>query len=275
MVSGDQLADAIQLIQKGEWKKAEAALNQSPSDQAATLYWKGYVLFRTGRFSESASTVSQYLEQKPDSAAGRKVLGLCRFMQGRPADAERELRQATELDPSDSEALYYLGRLYFTRQDLPAALRTFEKVVRIDSSSVRGYNHLGQTLEALSRFDDARAAYKKSIEIEQTHTVKSEWPYFNLGVLSLKDGHTQEAIGLFREALARNADWPEARIQLAVALSSSGQLEEARLLLARVLEVDPKNADAHYQMGRLLLKLGEREQARSHLRRFESLRRQH
>ena len=212
IVSGDQLADAIQLIHKGEWKKAEALLNQSPSEEALRLYWKAYVFFRTGRYSEAAATVSRYLEQKPDSAAGRKVLGLCRFMQGRPADAERELRQAAELDPSDSEALYYLGRLYFTRRDFPAALRTFESVVSMDKTSVRGYNHLGQTLEALSRFDEARAAYKKSIEIEQTQAAKSEWPYFNLGVLSLKDGHTQEAVGLFRQALERNADWPEARI---------------------------------------------------------------
>ena len=76
---------------------------------------------------------------------------------------------------------------------------------------------------------------------------------------------------MIREALVRNKDWPEAKTQLAVALFSSDQYEDARLLLTEVLENNPKNADAHYQMGRLLLKLGKPEQARPHLEEFESL----
>jgi hypothetical protein len=38
------------------------------------------------------------------------------------------------------------------------ALRILHKLVLLDNASVRGYKRLGQTYEALSRFDDARAA---------------------------------------------------------------------------------------------------------------------
>ncbi len=267
----DQVADAVQWIRSGEWTKAEAALDQSPPAELPTVYWKAYVRFRTGRYSEAVSLISKYLDKKPESASGRKLLGLCFFMQGRPAEAEEELKRATELDSADPEALYYLGRLHFNRNDAPEALRIFEKLVLIDKASVRGYNHLGQTLEAISRFDDARAAYRKAIELEATQQAKSEWPYFNLGLLCLKEGRAQEAIGLIREALARNKDWPEARIQLAAALFLSDRHEDAQVILTEVLEKNPKSADAHYQMGRLLLKLGKPEQARPHFEAFESL----
>ena len=265
------LPEAIQWIQQGDWKRAEAVLDQISSDDPALLYWKSFVLFSTGRYRESAALAHQFLDRRPESAPGRKVLGLCLYMLGNPDSAGRELDQAVKLNPSDSEALYYLGRIYFTRQDLPNALATFEKLMLLDKTSVRGFNHLGQTYEALSRFEEARSSYQKAIDLEKAQTKRSEWPYFNLGVLNLKEGRQQEAIGLLREALVRNTDWPEARIQLAVALSSTGQYEEAKALLEGVLQTDPKNADAHYQMGRLLLKQGRKEQARLHLQQFESL----
>ena len=270
--AGAQIADAIQRIRNGEWNKAEAALDQSPSADLSTVYWKAYVRFRTGRYSEAVSLIAQYLEKKPDSAGARKILGLCLFMQGRPGEAENELQRATELDGSDPEALYYLGRIHFNRNDAPEALRIFERLVVIDKASVRGYNHLGQALEALSRFDEAREAYRKAIDLERTQPAKSEWPYFNLGVLYLKEGRAAEAIGLLREALERNNNWPEAKTQLAVALFSSNQYEDARKVLAEILRDNPKNADAHYQMGRLLLKLGNSDEARRHFEEFESLR---
>ena len=271
---GDQLAGAIEYIRHAEWRKADAVLEQCPPADPSVLYWKAYVRFRTGRYAEAVSLASRYLETKPESAAAHKILGLCYFMQEHHAEAERELKRATDLDSSDTEALYYLGRLHFTRNDAPEALRIFERLVLLDKNSVRGYNHLGQTYEALTRFDDARAAYRKAIELDRTQPARSQWPYFNLGVLYLKEGRPEEAIGLIRQALVINSDWPEGKTQLAIALSSADQFDEARLLLKEVLQNNPTNADAHYQMGRLLLKLGKPEEARPHLQEFESLKKQ-
>ena len=134
---------------------------------------------------------------------------------------------------------------------------------------------MGQTFEGLSRFEEAKAAYRKAIQLEQSQPVKSEWPYYNLGVLYLKEGRAEEAVGLLREAVSRGPNWPEGKIQLAVALFSSNHEEDARNILAEVLAADPRNADAHYQMGRLLLKSGRQEEARQHLQQFEALRKQH
>jgi protein O-mannosyl-transferase len=270
----EPLAEAIEWIKQSQWKKAEEALDKcSPADLTA-VYWKGFVLFRTGRYPESIATISRYLEQKPDSAGGHKILGLSSFMQGDAEAAERELKRAVDLDPADSEALYYFGRIRFTRHDLPEAARVFERVVALDASSVRGHNQLGQTYEGLSRFEEARKAYLRAIELERTQPARSEWPYFNLGLLSLKEGKPQEAAGYLRQALERNPSWPEGKVQLAVALASANQYDEARTLLAGVIEADPRNAGAHYQMGRLLLKLRKPEEARRHLELFESLKKQ-
>ena len=80
--AGDPLVEAIQLIRQREWKKAEAVLDQIPSTNFASLYWKAYLFFRTARYKECGATVADYLQQKPDSASGNKVAGLCSYMLG-------------------------------------------------------------------------------------------------------------------------------------------------------------------------------------------------
>lgn len=268
-----QVAD---FIQARDWKRAgeavDQALEKSPENLRA-LYWKSYVLFQTGSYQQSSVYALRYLERNPASGDAHKILGLDYFMQGQSALAETALQRACDLSPADSDVRYYLGRIQFERHNLPAALQSFQSAVVLDPGSIRGFNHLGQTYEGLARFDDARAAYKKAIELDQFQPKHSEWPYFNLGVLSLKEGRALEATRWLREALVRKPSWPEATVQLAAALGSTNQFEEARRLLEVLLAADPKNAPAHYQFARLLVKMHLPDEARRHFLLFADLKR--
>ena len=261
------LPPVADLIRQRDWKRAGQAvdrvLEQSPEDLMA-LYWKSYVLFQTGNYQQSSTFASRYLERNPASGEARKILGLDYFMLGQSALAEAELLQASRLPSADSDVYYYLGRIRFERHNLPAALESLQSTVALDPGSVKGFNHLGQTYEGLARFEEARAAYKKAIELDQQQVKRSEWPYFNLGVLSLKEGRAEEAANWLREALARRSSWPEATVQLAAALGSANQFKEARQLLEDLLTADPKNAQAHYQLARLLVRMQLPDEARRH-----------
>jgi FimV-like protein len=261
-------------MKQNEWKKAEpqldAFLRLSPQDTSG-LFLKSYLLFRTSRYEQSLKLISSYLEQQPNNSDARKILGMDYFMLGRPEPAEVELERSTELSANDPEAFYYLGRLYFTRNDMPAALTAFQKSIQLDSSSVRAHNHLGQAFEGLGQYEAARKAYLKAIELEQQQPAKSQWPYFNLGSLCLKQGRFPEAIDYLRQSLRYNPSWTLGKLNLAKALLASGDSSAAQILLREVIEAEPKNATAHYQLARLLSKIGEREQAAKHYEQFEKL----
>jgi tetratricopeptide (TPR) repeat protein len=265
---------AVTYMKQGEWNKAEDALNKflriSPQDLPST-YLKGYLLFRTGSYQESLALVSTYLERKPDSGEARKILALDHYMLGRPGEAEVELKRATELTPHDTEAYYYLGRIYFTKNNLPLALAAFKRAIEIDPRNVKAHNYLGQTYEGLAQYPAARAAYLKAIELEQKQATKSEWPYFNLGVLCIREGRAAEAIEYLRQALARNPSWSEGKVKLAMALCSVGQYEDALTHLNEGVRIDPQNAEARYQLAQLLTKMGRQEEARQHYLLFEKL----
>ena len=261
-------------MKQSEWKKAEppldAFLRISPLD-ASGLFLKSYLLFRTSRYEQSLTLISRYLAQQPNNSDARKILGMDYFMLGKAEQAEVELKRSAELNGNDPETFYYLGRLYFTRNDMPAALTAFQRAIQLDSSSVRAHNHLGQAYEGLGQYGAAQNAYLKAIELERQQPAKSRWPYFNVGSLCLKQGRFTEAIDYFRQSLRYSPSWTEGKLKLAKALLASGDSSGAQVLLREVIESEPQNATAHYQLARLLSKIGEREQATQHYQQFEKL----
>jgi tetratricopeptide (TPR) repeat protein len=261
-------------MKRSEWKKAEsfldAFLRLSPKDTSG-LFLKSYLLFRTSRYEQSLRLISSYIQQQPNNSDAHKILGMDYYMVGKQEEAELELKRAIELSVTDPEAFYYLGRLYFTRNEMPAAVSAFQKAIQLDSSSVRAQNHLGQALEGLGEYESARKVYLKAIELEKEQQAKSRWPYYNLGSLYLKQGQFPEAIDYLRQSLGYNPSWTEGKLKLAKALLGSGDIAASELLLREVLASEPQNATAHYQLARLLTKIGDREQAAKHYQQFEKL----
>ena len=262
---------ALCYVKQAEWKKAEEALQTflrfSPESFPA-LYLKGFVLFSTGRYEESLKIMESLAQRNSNHAATRKVIGLNQFMLNRADLAEVELKHAVSLAPQDAEAHYYLGRVLFMRDNPAGALAAFQKATELDASSVRAHNHLGQAYEALVQYPAAREAYLKAIELEKKQKAKSEWPYFNLGALCLREGRAAEAEDYFRQALERQPNWSEGKAKLGMTLLAQDKLPEALSYLEQAVQIDPQNADARYQYARLLIKMGKPDEAERHLQVF-------
>jgi len=262
---------ALCYVKQAEWKKAEEAIQESlrvSPEAFPALYLKGFILFSVGRYQESLKIMEPLAERNAQHAATRKVIGLNQFMLNRAGLAETELRHAVGLAPQDAEAHYYLGRVLFMRDNPAGALTAFQKATALEASSVRAHNHTGQAYEALVQYPAAREAYLKAIELEKRQTAKSEWPYFNLGALCLREGRAAEAEGYFRQALERQPGWSEAKAKLGMTLLALDKLPEALSCLEQAVEIDPQNADARYQYARLLVKIGRPDDAERHFQLF-------
>ncbi len=229
-------------------------------------------LLNSGKYQESFHIAAEFVRTHPESASGHKIAGMDEYMLGRPSEAIVELLRATELNPKDPDAFYYLGRLYFSADNPKAALPMFEKALELDPTSVKARNHLGQTLEALGRFADAERAYLAALDSDTAQPKKSEWPYYNLGVLYLDSGRIEQAVPLLEQAIKSNAGMTEAKVKLALAFADLHREPEAVALLQEAVRLDSKNAEAHYRLARLLAKSGKREEAQLHFELFERYR---
>ena len=232
---------------------------------------RALALFNAGKYQDSFDLASAYLLQNPLSEPAHKIVGMNQYMLGKPEEALQEVKRATELAPNDADAFYYLGRLHFSTDKVAAALSDFQRALELDPSSARTENQLGQTYEALGQWQDAERAYLKAIEIERSQAKKSEWPYFNVGVLYLNTRRELEAVAYLQEALRRNPSWAQGKVKLAAALASCKKIEQAMALLEGAVETEPLNAEAHYRLALLLTKTGKAQEAKQHFEAFEQL----
>jgi protein O-GlcNAc transferase len=66
-------------------------------------------------------------------------------------------------------------------------------------------------------------------------------------LLRQNSGSQEEAVRLYREALAASPDFAEALLNLGIALDSLGQKEEARTSWQKALALKPELASRYFQ----------------------------
>jgi tetratricopeptide (TPR) repeat protein/peroxiredoxin len=148
---------------------------------------------------------------------GRNYLsyGSVYFQRGYMEQAAASFRTALRDDPSSAEAMYGIGSVYLDRQKTAEARESFERALKL------------------------RASYPD--------TLANSWN--NLGLLSARDNHREEAIGYFQEALKLSPDHSIALDNLGSAYRQQKRWDDARQIYEHALAVNPNNPEANYGIG--------------------------
>lgn len=186
---------------------------------------------------------------------------------GNRTAAEPLYREALDLDPGHTDSLYLLGTLCAETGRLEEALALMTRAAASAPGSPMIHNNLGSI--HLMRGDLAPAAdcYERALRLDPALVEAQQ----NLGVVLRRLGRHDEAINWLRRAIAARPGLLEARCNLAGALLDGGQGEQAQGELEAALRLNPDYPPAHEWMGRVCARLGERERAIRHLRRFLEL----
>jgi tetratricopeptide (TPR) repeat protein len=116
--------------------------------------------------------------------------------------------------------------------------------------------------------DQAREAYRRAIELDHRHA----GAHLNLGRIVHEAGDARAAELHYRCALlTAGPARAVAAFNLGVALEDQELHDEALLAYARAIEADPALADAHFNLSRLLERLGRRADALRHLAAYRRL----
>lgn len=206
-----------------------AACGKSPEqvlEQAKALHAKG---------DRQAATlqVKSLLQESPENAAARFLLGQLNLEAGDFAGAEKELRRAQDGKVAVEQVLPLLAKALVMQGDGKKVLAEIDPARVVDPATVARLHAARGTAHLLLRNrDDAQAEFDKS--------------------LAIKPGNPDALVGVSR-ILAGERKWPEALVAVERALASENSDPDAMMLKGDLLRASGKMADAEEAYKKLIV----------------------
>lgn len=225
------------------------------------------------RYTEALSGLEKGFRRTADPALKRmsglqlqrSYTGLRRF-----SKASEIALELTRLYPEDPEILYHAGRVLAN-----SAYLTTMKLAHVAPQSVWTHLAVAEATESQGVYDTAITQYRKVVEIEPSRPDI----HFRLGralLASSKRANAQgqelaEAIKAFEQELTLNPRNANATYELGEIYRTSGEFAKARVFFETALKHYPDFSEAELGMGRVLISLRQPDQALTHLRKAVSL----
>jgi tetratricopeptide (TPR) repeat protein len=258
-------------------QNAQQQLNEIPGIRA------DYAL-KEQNFDEAIRLFEELTRTNPDRADYHARLSLALTQVNRLDDAMAAVERAIELDAGEEGYRTLKNAIQVTKQtevlkkaqslldegtkllnaDNPAeAVVKFEEAVTMipEERQAPLWRQIGRARAALGLTGEAEAAFKRSIELapeKENYEYRMSFAQFYLDIERFED-----AVEIMADQEGAGAKDPE---KILLELAESTRHKEPRLseaALERVIKLNPDNADAHYDLGRLYYIRGKEMDSRS------------
>jgi tetratricopeptide (TPR) repeat protein len=249
------------------------------SSDLQSLIDRAQVLFDQQKYAAAIPELEQAVKIKPDIRGAYYQLGFSYWRLGRNADAIQAFTKELALPPPDPYSLYYLGRIYLERNDLAAATKYLEASVKA-GGVLDARDRLGSAYLKIGKIDQAiltlSAAVQNNAEDDSAHyllgrayqrkgdataarrefalvkTMKGTVQLSTAALLrlssELQNRDLTAAAATARE-LESSGD-SEAMIKAGQNLGQAGMVAESIDLFKKAVALQPRSADAQYDLGR-------------------------
>jgi len=208
-----------------------------PEAQAA--YEKGLALFTQNRAADAIPFFAEAARLSPDNAQYWKALGAAHAKIEDYHGSIEPFRRACDLAPHLADVCYYLGRAYYAADLYGKAIEPLEQALRYDPVKGRVETALGQCYEALIQPETAERWFRSAIRRKDAGRQAAHLAYARF---LTRQGRAAEAVPVAEAA--QQPETPEARFELAFALSQCDRLEEALRIVERALALRPDYEEA-------------------------------
>ncbi len=188
------------------------------------------------------------LQQNPDNATARHLLGKSLLEAGDLAGAEIELRRAWELGaPRDELAPLLAQTLLYSGQSRKLISEFSDQSLSDPQASATLQQHLALAFLAQGNLPEAKAASNRALQLAP----ESDPATIVSARVKLAANNPEEALAALDQVLLRSPKSAQALLMKAEVLLARGKAEEAEPLLVQTVAVDPNNYDARSLLVRL------------------------
>lgn len=227
--------------------------------------------FARRAFPDAAQAFERALSFCPNRAAVLVPLAQTYILMGNEAAAETRLLEALSQDKKNSAALYALGRLYYTQGRYPEGVTHLLRLTELDPDNYRAHDNLALCYDLLQQDEPALRHFFRALDLVKDKHRDYDWAYANTAEFFLKRDQFEKAFQLAAEAAARNPSSARNFYLTGAALVKLRRDESSLRWLTRAVELDPSHAEARFQLGHVLRRLGRKDEARAQLEAFKAL----
>lgn len=227
---------------------ARAAVTATPNDTAA-LGLLADSQSRAGDAADAVMTRQMIVDIIPNDPSALKQLALAQGSVGKLTEAEQSLKKALQIKPGALDVEVMLAGLYLGKKAFDETLDIARAIQKRQPDSPAGYLIEGDVMVALSRQQDAAAAFKKAYARDESAVVLIKL----LSALDL-DGQEQAARKLAEQWMKKQPKEISIAMYEAGVAMGRGKDDLARSGYMRVLERSPDNVVALNNMAWLLWK---------------------
>ena len=193
---------------------------------------------------------------------------LAKFRQLDEADAriDKQLRILAN-DPVDHEARAMLGLLYGRQDRLEEALEAYRLAVQLAPDSARYHNNLGNLHLRLQHYDDAVRAYEAALNLDSLY-VRAR---YNLGLAHLHQQHFDRAFKALKAALAQQPEDADINYYLGLLYAREDDFAGAAQALEQAVRSRPSFLDARQKLAVSYLKLGRLEESKLEMQTLQQM----
>jgi tetratricopeptide (TPR) repeat protein len=243
----------------------ESAIRQGTAP-ARAYFRMGKIYFDHDEWNRAADYLQKSIKAQEGNDETHLLLGLAHRELKRPEEAEKEFMTAASLNPRSDVNAYFAGQQLLLDQKFEAALSYLYKAIKLNSRNASAYRAVGTTQIRLGNYGLAETYYRKAVEALGDSASSDPGPFLDLSLILLL-GHdpakVEEALKLSKRAAVIQPFSADAHYLVGKALIKQGRVKEALPELALACRLDPEDSKAHYQLALAYERLGERAKART------------
>src|SRR5580700_74506 len=238
----------------------------------AQHYEKAKQEFAQREFSAAVSEVDAALHESPYMVPALVLKARLATFAHRPDVAKSCLITAITADPTSEEAQFFLGVFFYTQNDFKLAISPLQTAQTLSPKSPLPVFYLAMTNEALGDADHALNLYQQAENLSPEKSPQSASILVAYGRFLLSLGRYKDSIEKDRRAIEGDGESRDAHYELAKGLGHEGDFKDAALEAERALtlpEFGTSDAQIHFLLASLYLKLEQPDLAKAHLEKFQ------
>jgi tetratricopeptide (TPR) repeat protein len=158
--------------------------------------------------------------------------------------AMAKYKEVLRIEPKDFAAMNSIAGLHGMLNQPADEIAWAQKAVDASPQFWEGYINLGNGLSMLGKFDQAITAYRKAAVI----VPKDPLPIYSMGVVAENRDQIEEALKLYKQSVELDGKFENGLFSAAAMHARLKQFNEAKALLNRLLEVNPRDDEARQML---------------------------